>query len=165
MRRLIVPILGLLLLAAAACDGGSSGSSGPDLGDDTDVGLPVETVPACPFTAAQISTKVAEVMNVEEGTTCTFRAANSVALLTIMPSVKSAGEATWDFQRKMAESTYATIVDIEEGDRGYLAVGDIGGEVVVISDAGSFTVTMSGFQLDPAGYERMLRQLLAEIPK
>ncbi|MFC3502486.1 hypothetical protein ACFOOK_16125 [Micromonospora krabiensis] len=174
MRRLIAPVVcSLLLFPLAACgadDGGdapSAGSPGVEADGDGDLaGAGVDTpAPPCPFTADKITELVGQSM-VDQGS-CSFGDGKGVALLTITTASRIAGEATYDYQRQQATSTYREVKDAGKGDKGYLATKDIGAEAVVISNAGSYTVTLSSFErlgAAPDGYERTLRGLLDALP-
>ncbi|MFI7608428.1 hypothetical protein ACIBTV_25210 [Micromonospora sp. NPDC049366] len=176
MRRLIAPVVcSLLLLPLAACgadDGGGAppaGNPGVEADGDGDgdlAGAGVDTpAPPCPFTVDKITELVGQPM--VDQSNCSFGDGNGVALLTITTASRIAGEATYDYQRQQATSTYRQVKDAGKGDKGYLAIKDIGAEAVVISNAGSYTVTLSSFQrlgATPDGYERTLRGLLDALP-
>ncbi|WP_198347949.1 hypothetical protein [Plantactinospora sp. KBS50] len=91
------------------------------------------------------------------------RRRQGVASLSITTSSKLAGEATYDYQRQQADPQYDRVIDLEAGDRAYLAAKDIRAEAVLISDQGAYTVTMSSFSFDLDRYERTLRAILDKI--
>jgi hypothetical protein len=164
MRRVIAPVLFLVLLAAAGCGGTTAGSPGADAGAggaaDAEAGVG-GTVPGCPFTAAQVSDIIGQPMT-DEGN-CLFGDGKGVASLTITVSSKTAGATTFAYQRDRAEKVYDRVTDINKGDKGYVAAKDIEAEAVVVSDKGSYTLIMSSFSTDPAAYEQTLRKLLDAI--
>jgi hypothetical protein len=164
MRRVIAPVLFLVLLAAAGCGGTTAGSPGADAGAggaaDAEAGVG-GTVPGCPFTAAQVSDIIGQPMT-DEGN-CLFGDGKGVASLTITVSSKTAGATTFAYQRDRAEKVYDRVTDINKGDKAYVAAKDIEAEAVVVSDKGSYTLIMSSFSTDPAAYEQTLRKLLDAI--
>ncbi|MEH0931521.1 hypothetical protein [Micromonospora sp. CPCC 205558] len=173
VRRLIAPLwCSLLLLPLVAC--GPDDNTGSAAGGDTDADVGIDADggdvsaverPACPFTAAQVSDLVDQSMK-DEGS-CLFGDGNGVAMFTITTASPTAGEATYDYQREQATQTYREVKDVDKGRKAYLAVKDIGGEAVVISDKGSYTVTLSSFQAigaSPGGYEPTLRKVLDALP-
>jgi hypothetical protein len=172
MRRLTVLVMFALLYGASGCGGGhDAGPSGTDTGvgaaADTDAGSGSgnKTVPSCPFTAAQVSDLIGQPMT-DEGN-CLFGDGKGVASLTVTVASELAGSATYNYQRQQAEQTYREVKDIDKGDKGYLAVKDIGGEAVVVGDAGSYTLILDSFErlsASPGGYEQTLRKLLDALP-
>ena len=89
-----------------------------------------------------------------------LRDGKGVASLTITMASESTGAATFDTLRESAEGRYGSIEDLGEGS-GYVAVGELGGEAVSVTQAGSFTLTMSSFErFDPSGYDETLRALV-----
>jgi hypothetical protein len=167
MRRVIAPVLFLVLLAAAGCGGTTAGSPGADAGAggaadaEAGVGGAGDTVPGCPFTATQVSDIIGQPMT-DEGN-CLFGDGKGVASLTITVSSKTAGATTFAYQRDRAEKVYDRVTDSNKGDKAYVAAKDIEAEAVVVSDKGSYTLIMSSFSTDPAAYEQTLRKLLDAI--
>jgi hypothetical protein len=172
MRRLIVPVTLLLLIGAAACGGGgtpggpdSGGGAAAEAGAGAGGGLGSDTVPPCPFTAAQVTEFVGQPMK-DDGN-CSFGDGKGVAVLGITMASEVAGLTTYDYQRKQADQIYREVKDIDKGGKGYLAVKDIGAEAVLISGKGSYTVTLSSFERlgdTPGGYEQVLRKMLDALP-
>ena len=94
-------------------------------------------------------------------TNCLFGDGKGVASLTITMASESTGAATLDTLRESAEGRYDSIEDLGGEGSGYVAVGELGGEAVSITQAGSFTLTMSSFErFDPSGYDETLRALV-----
>ncbi|SCF08395.1 hypothetical protein GA0070607_5319 [Micromonospora coriariae] len=173
VRRLIAPLwCSLLLLPLVACGPDDTGGADPAAGAgvEADAGgdladLPDVPRPACPFTAAKVTELVGQPMK-DQGN-CLFGDGKGVAMLTITTASPVAGETTYDYQRQQATASYREVQDVDKGRKAYLAVKDIGGEAVVVSDTGSYTVTLSSFERLGAstdGYERTLRQLLDALP-
>ncbi|SIM79834.1 hypothetical protein [Micromonospora cremea] len=171
MRRLIAPLwCSLLLLPLVACGPEAAGDADPaaDAGAGVDVGggdLPDVPRPACPFTATQVADLLGQPM--EDQGDCLFGDGKGVAALTITTASPIAGGATYDYQRQQATTAYREVKDVDKGRKAYLAVKDIGGEAVVISDKGSFTVILSSFErigAGPGGYEPALRKVLDALP-
>lgn len=162
----LAPLLLLTLVGPAACDNSAdapaSTQAGADTGSNPDAGTANNTVPACPFTAAQVSDIVGRPM-VDEGN-CLFGDGKGVASLTITMASQLAAATTYDYQHEQAGKQYDRVVDLDRGDKSYLATKDIAGEAVVISVKGAYTLIMSSFSMDPAGYEQKLRRLLDAIP-
>ncbi|MBQ1024073.1 hypothetical protein KBX00_06770 [Micromonospora sp. C95] len=172
VRRLILPVVLVAALALTGCDGGEPAppAAGPGAGAETDLDLPADgagtETPACPFTAAQVSELVGQSM-VDDGN-CSFGDGTGVAALSVTTASRLAGETTYDYQHQQAEQTYQTVTDLDGDGKGYLAVKDIGAEAVLVGGAGSFTVTLSGFErlgAQPDGYEQALRRLLDALPR
>ena len=170
MRRMIAPVLFLVLLAAAGCGGTTTGSPGAEAGAggaadaEAGVGGAGDTKPGCPFTAAQVSDIIGQPMT-DEGN-CLFGDGKGVASLTITVSSKTAGAMTFAYQRQQAEKVYHRVTDIKKGDKAYVAAKDIEAEAAVVSDKGSYTLILSRFErfsTDPAAYEQTLRKLLDAI--
>ncbi|MEV0267987.1 hypothetical protein AB0H43_04355 [Hamadaea sp. NPDC050747] len=156
--RVLTPVLLAAVLALSACGAGSAGDGtgeGTELGDLTSANT--ET-PGCPFTAKQVSEIIGQPMT-DQGT-CSFGDGKGVAGLTVTTASELAGGMTFDYQRDQAGKTYAKVVDLDHGDRGYLAVKDIQAEAVVVSSKGSYTLIMSSFSFDEAKYDSVLRKLL-----
>ncbi|MGC5379234.1 hypothetical protein ACPXB1_12235 [Micromonospora sp. DT68] len=170
VRRLIAPLwCSLLLIPLVACGPDDSGDADPAAGAgvevDGDADLPNVSRPACPFSAAQVSDLVGQPM--EDQGNCLFGDGKGVASLTITTASPLAGESTYDYQRKNATQVYREVKDVDKGRKAYLAVKDIEGEAVVVSDKGTYTVIMSSFQAisaSPGGYEPTLRKVLDALP-
>ncbi|MER7457889.1 hypothetical protein [Micromonospora sp. NPDC126480] len=171
MRRLILPALCAGVLMLAGCD--SAESPAPDAGSGVDVDAPADDTdagagaapPACPFTAAQVSDLLGQPLT-DQGN-CLFGDGNGVASLNITTASRTAGETTYEYQREQATQTYREVTDLDGGGKGYLAVKDIGAEAVVISEAGTYTMTLSSFERlgsSPDGYRQALRRLLDALP-
>jgi len=164
MRVKLVPVLLSLLLTTAACGGG--GGSGNPAGPGSNVDNPQSglgsTVPACPFDAAKASQIVGQPL-VDQGS-CLFGDGKGVASLNITTSTELAGSTTYDYSHKQAGKTYTKVVDVQKGDRAYIAVKKLQAEAVLISKKGSYTMIMSNFEFDLAKYEQTLRALLDAIP-
>jgi hypothetical protein len=162
----LAPLLLLALVGPAACDSSADAPASKQAGADTasgrDAGTANTAVPACPFTAAQVSDIVGRPM-VDEGN-CLFGDGKGVASLTITMASQLAGTTTYDYAHEQAGKQYGRVVDLDRGDQSYLATKDIAGEAVVISAKGTYTLIMSSFSIDPAGYEQKLRRLLDAIP-
>ena len=170
MRRMIAPVLFLVLLAAAGCGGTTTGSPGAEAGAagaadaEAGAGGAGDTKPGCPFTAAQVSDIIGQPMT-DEGN-CLFGDGKGVASLTITVSSKTAGAMTFAYQRQQAEKVYHRVTDVKKGDKAYVAAKDIEAEAAVVSDKGSYTLILSRFErfsTDPAAYEQTLRKLLDAI--
>lgn len=171
MRRLILPTVLAAVLTLTGCDSTdpTPPEAGPGVDAEADLDLPADDggteTPACPFTAAQISELVGQSM-VDTGN-CGFGDGAGVAVLSVTTASQAAGEMTYDYQREQAAQIYQTVTDLDAG-KGYLAVKDIGAEAVLVAGAGSFTVTLSGFErlgAQPDGYEQALRRLLDALPR
>ncbi|MEV4197581.1 hypothetical protein OG994_18540 [Micromonospora globbae] len=166
---MIVPALVLAALVLGGCD---STDTTADPGTDVDAPLDGGDLaggddappPPCPFTAEQVGDLVGQPM-VDKGS-CSFGDGNGVALFTITTASRTAGEMTYDYKRQQAEQIYQKVTDIDQGGKGYIAAKDIEGELYVIADAGSFTVTLSSFQRlgAPDAYEQTLRRVLDALP-
>ncbi|MDO3685621.1 hypothetical protein [Micromonospora sp. C28ISP2-4] len=166
-RGLILPLLLLALLAPAGCDsgdgildGGSADTAAGEDGGDVDAGAVDEVRPPCPFTAAQVSELVDRKLR-DEGN-CSF--GDGVAQLAVTTASVTAGKATYDYQYDQAGQQYEKVVDLDRGERGYLAVKDVRGEAVLIDGKGTYTVTISSFGGGTAGNEQILRRTLDAIP-
>jgi hypothetical protein len=169
MRRLLVPVMCLSLFAAASC--GESGGQPPPAGSEADGGSDSSTgagsgqvddvVPDCPVTAAEISDRVGVAL--AEDVSCVFRDGTGVALATIYPASRAAGEMTYDYERQQADEVYERVIDLEVGDRSFIAVKEIEGKAYLVSAAGSYLVVLSSFDLDLTGYEQVLRDILDHI--
>ncbi|MEU5903389.1 hypothetical protein [Micromonospora sp. NPDC047527] len=174
VRRLIAPLwCSLLLLPLVACGPDDTGSADPAAGagvgvdaeGDGDGALPDAPRPACPFSAAQVTDLVGQPM--EDQGNCLFGDGKGVASLTITVASPLAGESTYAYQRQQATQIYREVKDVDKGRKAYLAVKDIEGEAVVVSDKGSYTVILSSFQAisaSPGGYEPTLRKVLDALP-
>ncbi|TDC38614.1 hypothetical protein E1211_06750 [Micromonospora sp. 15K316] len=168
---MIVPALCVAALVLAGCD--SADPTDPDPGADIDAPIDGADVadggdaspPKCPFNAAQASELVGQPL-VDQGN-CLFGDGQGVAALTITTASRTAGEATYDYQRRQADQTYQKVTDLDQGGKGYVAVKDIEGQAVLIADAGTFTITMSSFQRlgGPDGYEQTLRRVIEALPR
>ncbi|WP_020579954.1 hypothetical protein [Actinopolymorpha alba] len=183
MWRMIAAAACLALLAAG-CAGGTTespedpttarsatpdeGADGGDAGTDDDLGgdlkgAAAETVPGCPFTAAQVSDFVGQPMK-DEGN-CLFGDGKGVGSVTITMGSQTSGAMTYGYARKQAGEIYEQVVDGDWGDQSYIGVKDIEGQAVVVSKTGSYTVTLSSLSFDPARYERTLRSILDALPR
>jgi hypothetical protein len=162
LRRLFgTSLLCIVLLISSGCGGDDDSTPEPSQaeaqgGEDGGQGT---TVPDCPFTEDQVTDIVGQPMTDQQN--CLFGDGKGVASLTITMASESTGAATLDTLRESAEGRYDSIEDLGGDGSGYVAVGDLGGEAVSITQAGSFTLTMSSFErLDPTGYEQTLRSLV-----
>jgi hypothetical protein len=119
----------------------------------------------CPFTAAQASDLIGQPL-IDEGN-CLFGDGKGVASLTVTMASETAGLMTYDYQRKQADDIYTQVSDIDVGGQGYLAIKDIGAEVVVVRRSGSYTMTLSSFERlgSSDGYEPVLRKLVDALPQ
>lgn len=167
--RLALPLLLLALLAPAGCDsggdmfdGGSADSAAGEDGGEPDAGAVDDVRPPCPFTAAQVSEIVGQAMR-DDGN-CLFGDGKGVASLAVTTASADAGKMTYDYQYDQAGKQYEKVVDLDRGERGYLAVKDIRGEAVLIEGKGTYTVTISSFGGGTAGNEQILRRTLDAIP-
>jgi hypothetical protein len=162
MRRLFgTSILCIVLLFSSGCGGDDGTAPEPSQaeaqdGDDAGQGT---AVPDCPFNEDQVTDIVGQPMTDQEN--CLFGDGKGVASLTITMASESTGAATLDTLRESAEGRYDSIEDLDVDGTGYVAVGELGGEAVAITEAGSYTLTLSNFErLDPAGYKETLRSLV-----
>ncbi|WBC08108.1 hypothetical protein [Micromonospora sp. WMMA1947] len=164
--RLALPLLLLALLAPAGCDSGgivdsgSADTAADEDGGDTDAGAVGDVRPPCPFTAAQVAELVDRKLR-DEGN-CSF--GDGIAQLAVTTASAAAGKATYDYQHDQAGQQYEKVVDLDRGERGYLAVKDVRGEAVLIDGKGTYTVTISSFEGGTAGNEQILRRVLDAIP-
>ncbi|MFI7250657.1 hypothetical protein [Micromonospora chalcea] len=165
--RLALPLVLLALLAPAGCDsggdvldGGSADTVAGEDGGDTGAGAVDDVRPPCPFTAAQVSELVDRKLR-DEGN-CSF--GDGIAQLAVTTASATAGKATYDYQHEQAGQQYEKVVDLDRGERGYLAVKDVRGEAVLIDGKGTYTVTISSFGGGTAGNEQILRRTLDAIP-
>ncbi|MEU8262172.1 hypothetical protein AB0C02_16280 [Micromonospora sp. NPDC048999] len=166
MRRAFAPFAGLILFAVAACGSTAPESNNsPSDGSLTDEaggnGVANETVPECPFTAAQVSELVGQEMH-DDGP-CLWRDREGIAFVTITMATSSSGALTYDYQRKNAEDTFKRVTDLQDVDKGYLAVKDIEAETVVITKAGNYNMNLHNFDWDPGKYEQTSREMLDKI--
>ena len=153
-------MLCLVLLVSGGCGGNDDATPEPGQAEaqDGEGGGPGTTVPDCPLTEDQVTDIVGQPMTDQQN--CLFGDGKGVASLTITMASESTGAATLDTLRESAEGRYDSIEDLGDGS-GYVAVGELGGEAVSISQAGSFTLTMSSFErFDPSGYDETLRALV-----
>jgi hypothetical protein len=174
MRRVHAPLAGLFLFATTACGGGDGSgpaaqppaASVPAANGSAD-GLPDkkanESTPDCPFETAQVSDLVGESMYADGR--CLWRSDESAALVTITMVSAATGVVTYDMSRRMAESTYERVLDLDEVKHGYIAIGETGAELNVVRDQGNFTVGLSSFEFDHQKYEQVARAVLAELPR
>ncbi len=153
-------MLCLVLLVSGGCGGNDDATPEPGQAEaqDGEGGGQGTTVPDCPLTEDQVTDIVGQPMTDQQN--CLFGDGKGVASLTITMASESTGAATLDTLRESAEGRYDSIEDLGDGS-GYVAVGELGGEAVSISQAGSFTLTMSSFErFDPSGYDETLRALV-----
>lgn len=165
--RLALPLLLLALLAPAGCDaagGDQLDSTTGDVAEDAgpDAGAMGGGPPPCPFTAAQVSEIVGQTMRADGN--CLFGDGKGVASLTVTTASATAGMMTYDYQYDQAGKQYEKVVDLDRGERGYLAVKDVHGEAVLIDGRGTYTLTISSFGGGTAGNEKILRRALDAIP-
>ena len=162
MRRLFgTSLLCIVLFFSGGCGGDDGATPEPGQADSQDgEGAGQGTaVPECPFTEDQVTDIVGQPMTDQQN--CLFGDGKGVASLTITMASESTGAATLDTLRESAEGRYDSIEDLGSGVKGYVAVGELGGEAVSITEAGSFTLTMSSFErFDPSGYDETLRALV-----
>jgi hypothetical protein len=162
MRRILgTTVLCIILLVSGGCGGDDasppdSGQADSQDGGDTGQGT---AVPECPLTEDQVTDIIGQPMT--DQSNCLFGDGKGVASLTITMASESTGAATLDTLRESAEGRYDSIEDLGGDGSGYVAVGELGGEAVSITEAGSFTLTMSSFErFDPSGYDETLRALV-----
>jgi len=148
----------LLVLGGCGVDDASPDSGQADSQDGGDAGQGT-AVPECPLTEDQVTDIIGQPMT--DQSNCLFGDGKGVASLTITMASESTGAATLDTLRESAEGRYDSIEDLGGDGSGYVAVGELGGEAVSITEAGSFTLTMSSFErFDPSGYDETLRALV-----
>jgi hypothetical protein len=150
----------IALLVSGGCGGDDAAPSDSGQADSQDGGDAGQgtTVPECPLTEAQVTDVIGQPMT--DQSNCLFGDGKGVASLSITMASESTGAATLDTLRESAEGRYDSIEDLGDGS-GYVAVGELGGEAVSITQAGSFTLTMSSFErFDPSGYDETLRALV-----
>ncbi len=162
MRRLFgTSLLCIVLFFSSGCGGDDDATPEPGQAEaqDGEGGGQGTAVPECPFTEDQVTDIVGQPMTDQQN--CLFGDGKGVASLTITMASESTGAATLDTLRESAEGRYDSIEDLGSGVKGYVAVGELGGEAVSITEAGSFTLTMSSFErFDPSGYDETLRALV-----
>ncbi|MEU2611427.1 hypothetical protein ABZ570_07570 [Micromonospora sp. NPDC007271] len=168
MRRVLAPLAGLILFALTACGGtgpeatnDGSPSDGSSAAGAGDTGGANETVPECPFTATQVSELVGQAMH-DDGP-CLWRDKEGIAFVTITMATASTGALTYDGQRETAKETFTRVTELQDIDKGYIAVKDIKAETVVISKTGSYTVNLNNFDWDQEKYEQTSRAMLDKI--
>ncbi|WP_116952550.1 hypothetical protein [Jiangella endophytica] len=168
MRPTARLLLGLALLGAlTACggsddDGETSGDAAP-VADDEGGELAVlgnDDVPDCPFTAEQVSDIVGTPL--EADGPCYF--IDGVAIVQATMSSQAAGSVTYDYSREQAGQRFDRVADLDRGDLGYLGVGDVEGEAVLIQPSGSYTINVSSLGGGADGLEAALQALLDAIP-
>jgi hypothetical protein len=162
MRRLFgTTTMCVALLVSGGCGGDDAPSPDSGQADSQDGGDAGQgtAVPECPLTEDQVTDTIGQPMT-DQGN-CLFGDGKGVASLTITMASESTGAATLDTLRESAEGRYDSIEDLGGDGSGYVAVGELGGEAVSITEAGSFTLTMSSFErFDPSGYDDTLRALV-----
>jgi len=162
MRRLFgTSLLCIVLLVSSGCGGDDDSTPEPSQAEAQggEGGGQGTTVPDCPFTEDQVTDIVGQPMTDQQN--CLFGDGKGVASLTVTTASESAGSATYETAHESAGGRYDSIEDLDVGGSGYVAVGELGGEAMTVTEAGSFTLTMSSFQrFDPAGYEDTLRSLV-----
>ena len=162
MRRLFgTSMLCIVLLVSGGCGGDDAAPSDSGQADSQDGGDAGQgtAVPECPLTEDQVTDIIGQPMT--DQSNCLFGDGKGVASLSITMASESTGAATLDTLRESAEGRYDSIEDLGGDGSGYVAVGELGGEAVSITQAGSFTLTMSSFErFDPSGYDETLRALV-----
>ncbi|MGD9985458.1 hypothetical protein [Pseudonocardia sp.] len=149
--------------AAVSTDAPVAGGGADTGSDDTVVaGGAGSIAPACPFTAAQISSLVGQQMK-DDGS-CLFGDGKGVAQLSITTSSASTGEIMLDTLREQASGQYDEVSDLA-GGKGYVATKELGGEAVAVTGQGGYTITMSSFErFSKAGYGPVLNTIAAALP-
>ncbi|GEL22305.1 hypothetical protein PSU4_12590 [Pseudonocardia sulfidoxydans NBRC 16205] len=146
--------------AAVSADGPVAG--GGDSEDTVFAGGAGSTPPACPFTAAQISSLVGQQMK-DDGS-CLFGDGKGVAQLSITMSSASTGEIMLDTLREQASGQYDEVSD-RSGGKGYVATKELGGEAVAVTGTGGYTITMSSFErFSTTGYGPVLNKIADALP-
>jgi hypothetical protein len=135
----------------------------PDPGDATVPGLPEVPVPACPFTAAQMTAMLGQPMT--DSGECLFDDGNGVAQVNIEVHSASSTETTYDYSRSQAQSEYPQVDNVESGDKGFVAYKDTTCEAVVIKPRAGYTITMSNFErYHGTGYQQPMRNIISALP-
>ncbi|SEF18409.1 hypothetical protein [Jiangella alba] len=163
MRPTARLLLGLALVGALTACGGSDDDApvNDDGGGDADLAaLGNDEVPDCPFTAEQVSDLVGTPLR-EDGS-CYF--IDGVAIVQATMSSQLAGATTYDYSRGQADERFDRVADLDRGDMGYLGVGDVEGEAVLIQGSGSYTINVSSLGGGADGLEAALTALLDAIP-
>lgn len=161
LRIALVPLLLAAAVATSACGsdspgGGSGSTDGAGLSDVADAN---PTPPPCPFTAQQVSEITGR--SLKDLGHCEF--GDGDAGVTVMTFSEFAGLTAYDFSRQQADQAYEKVVDVDQGERGYIALKDGEAKAVAVGKKGSYTLIMSGFEFDAAKYESTLRALLDKI--
>lgn len=160
IRIALAALLVGLAVSASACGSDSPGADasgdGAGLGNMTGAGT---TRPECPFTVQQVNDITGR--SLKDQGNCLF--GDGIASLTVTTASELAGTTTYDYARQQAEQSYLKVVDIDQGDRGFMAIKDIEAQAVVVSKKGSYTLVMSSFSFDSAKYDSTLRALLDQI--
>ncbi|ODT98835.1 MAG: hypothetical protein ABS81_26950 [Pseudonocardia sp. SCN 72-86] len=143
--------------AAGTADAGPA-----DTEDTVFAGGAGSTAPACPFSAAQISSLVGQPMK-DDGN-CLFGDGKGVAQLSITMSSASTGEIMLDTLREQASGQYDEVSDLS-GAKGYVATKELGGEAVAVTGKGGYTITMSSFErFSKTGYGPVLTKIADALP-
>lgn len=136
------------------------GDAGEEAGGDDLAALGNEEVPDCPFTADQVSDLVGTPLR-DDGL-CYF--IDGVVIVQATMASQSAGAVTYDYKRQQADDRFDRVTEVDRGDLGYLGVGEIEGEAVLIQPSGSYTINVSSLDGGADRIEAALQSLLDAIP-
>lgn len=164
MRLMAATTLCLITMTAVGCGGedDSRSAGSPGEGGDDQSGALGSVVPDCPFSATEVSDFVGQSM--VDQNNCLFGDGQGVASVNITTASEGAGATTLNYSREQAGRTYESVSDVDGAGQGYIAVGDGQAEAVVISDAGSYTIILSGFEsLDATSYETVLGSMASQL--
>lgn len=161
LRIALVPLLLAVAVATSACGSDSPGGGSASTGDAglSDVADANPSPPPCPFTAQQVNEITGR--SLKDLGHCEF--GDGTASITVMTFSEFAGSTAYDFSRQQADQLYAKVVDVDQGDRGFIAIKDVEAKAMAVGKKGSYTLIMSSFEFDAAKYESTLRALLDKI--
>lgn len=161
MRRLIPYLTLCLALLAAGCGGDSdtattdpgspdrtADTTGDDPDDDEDADGPGELltgsdVPDCPFDTDEINELTGVVLNEDPDATCLWRNESGSGLVNATMASQMAVSMTYDYSLETAGQRYDEVEEVGGIEFGYVASGELGGEAVLVTSNGGYTVTVT----------------------
>lgn len=168
MRRLLVPVICVLLAGLTGCgdDNNTPATpSGTQAGGNQPTGGPF----TCPVTVAEVTAIVGRSL-ADKGSlvenTCTFSSdEDSTTSVTVSATTQVGAKEDYDKLRELAgaNNPAGSVTDIDKGKMGYMVLRTAGSEAVVVADTGTYSMNLTALYMNDDQKKEALLKLIDAV--